>query len=96
MTRYRLARLAQADLESIWDYTEARWGLGQAEAHVRDLQQAIEATAANPRLGRACDEIRSGYFKRAVGSHLVFYRFADGRMDVIRILHQRMDLDRHL
>ncbi len=96
MKRYRLSRLAEADLESIWAYSEANWGVDQAEAYVRDLQRAIEATAANPRLGRACDEIRSGYCKRTVGSHVVFYRLGAGIIDVIRILHQRMDFDRHL
>jgi toxin ParE1/3/4 len=96
MKRYRLSRLAEADLESIWEYSVAHWGVDQAEAYVRDLQRAIEAAAANPRLGRACDEIRPGYFKRAIGSHIVFYRRADQLIDIARILHQRMDFGRHL
>lgn len=96
MKRYRLSRLAEADLESIWAYSEAHWGIDQAEAYVRNLQHAIETTAANPRLGRACDEIRSGYFKRAAGSHIVFYRLVAGAMEVVRIPHRRMDFDRHL
>jgi len=96
MKLYRLSRLAEADLGSIWEHSAANWGVDQAEAYLRDLQHAIETTAANPRLGRACDEIRAGYFKRSVGSHIVFYRLAGGVMEVIRILHQRMDFDRHL
>ena len=96
MKRYRLSRLAEADIRSIWDYSAEHWGLDQAETYVRDLQSAFEAIAANPRLGRACDEIRPGYFKRATGSHIVFYRLAGQMIDVVRILHQRMDFDRHL
>jgi toxin ParE1/3/4 len=96
MKRYRLSRLAEADLASIWEYSVAHWGIGQAEIYIRDLQHAIETTAANPHLGRACDEIRASYFKRGIGSHIMFYRLAGQLIEVVRILHQRMDFDRHL
>jgi len=60
---------------------------------VRELQRA----AGNPRIGRACDEIRPGYRKLAAGSHMLFYRVSvEGVIDVVRVLHQRMDVDRHL
>jgi toxin ParE1/3/4 len=56
-----------------------------------------ERAAANPRIGRACDEIRPGYRKLAAGSHILFYRVsAGGIIDVGRVLHERMDVDRHL
>ncbi|MGZ7177587.1 type II toxin-antitoxin system RelE/ParE family toxin, partial [Burkholderia gladioli] len=31
-----------------------------------------------------------------VGFHVVFYRETTTTLDVIRVLHQRMDVDRHL
>lgn len=97
MSRYLLSPAAQADLEQIWDYTRDRWGVDQAEVYLRELQRAIERTAANPQIGRACDEIRPGYRKLAAASHTVFYQLtADGAIDVVRVLHQRMDVDRHL
>ena len=95
--RYLLSPAAQADLEQIWDYTHDRWGIDQAEEYLRELQHAIDRAAANPRIGQACDEIRPGYRKLAAGSHTLFYRVtADDLIDVVRILHQRMDVDRHL
>ena len=96
MTPYVLSPLAQRDLEDIWAYSEDRWGSGQAERYIRTIQQAIENAAANARRDRPCDEIRVGYFKLSVGSHILFYRRFDGVMDVMRILHQRMDFDLHL
>jgi toxin ParE1/3/4 len=97
VSRYLLSPAAQADLEQIWDYTHDRWGVDQAEEYLRELQRAIERAAANPRIGRDCDEIRPGYRKLAAGSHTLFYRVtAEGRIDVVRVLHQRMDVDRHL
>ena len=95
--RYLLSPAAQADLEQIWDYTHDRWGVDQAEEYLRELQHAIDRAAANPRIGHACNEIRPGYRKLAAGSHTLFYRVtADDLIDVVRILHQRMDVDRHL
>lgn len=97
MNRYLLSPAAQSDLEQIWDYTHDQWGIDQAEEYLRELQRAIDRAAANPRIGRACDEIRPGYRKLAAGSHTLFYRVtADGVIDVVRLLHQRMDIDRHL
>lgn len=96
-SRYLLSPAAQADFEQIWDYTHERWGVDQAEAYLRELHHAIDRATANRRIGRACDEIRPGYRKLAAGSHTVFYRLtAEGVVDVVRILHQGMDVDRHL
>jgi toxin ParE1/3/4 len=97
VTRYLLSPAAQLDLEQIWDYTCDRWDADQAEEYLRELQRAIERVAASPRIGRVCDEIRPGYYKLAAGSHTLFYRvIADDLIDVVRVLHQRMDVDRHL
>jgi toxin ParE1/3/4 len=97
VSRYLLAPAAVLDLEQIWDYTADRWDIDQADTYLAEIRRAIERAAANPRIGRACDEIRLGYRKLPAGSHLVFYRvLADGVIDVIRVLHQRMDIDRHL
>jgi toxin ParE1/3/4 len=97
VSRYLLSPAAQADLGQIWDYTRDRWGVDQAEEYLRELQRAIERAAANPRIGRVCDEIRPGYRKLAAGSHILFYRVsAEGIIDVGRVLHERLDVDRHL
>lgn len=95
--RYLLSPAARTDLEQIWDYTYDRWGARQAEEHVRELQHAIDRAATNPRIGGPCDEIRPGYRKLAAGSHMLFYRVTpDDVIDIVRILHRRMDVDRHL
>ena len=49
-----------------------------------------------PELGRACDEIRQGYRKHHVGRHLIFYRLIASQIEIIRILHDRMDIDSHI
>ncbi|WP_006243695.1 type II toxin-antitoxin system RelE/ParE family toxin [Mycolicibacterium tusciae] len=97
MSRYVLSPAAQLDLEQIWDYTCDRWGDDQAEKYVREIERAIQRVVQNPMIGRACDEVRVGYRRHAVGSHTLYYRLAGADViDVVRILHQRMDVDRHI
>lgn len=96
MGQYRLTPAAQRDLSSIWDYTVERWDARQAETYVLEIRSAIERIAEQPDRGRAVDEIRTGYRRYAIGSHLVFFIESDDGVDVIRILHQRMDPTRHL
>lgn len=93
---FRLTPAARADLSSIWDYTEERWDARQAETYIRELHAAMERIAEDPTRGRTCDDIRAGYRKYAIGSHLIFYVAADDGVDVVRVLHQRMDSGRHL
>ena len=95
MTRYVLSPRAQADIEDIWTYTVKHWTVDQAERYLRLLQTEIEDLASDPLRGHACDEIRSGYRKGRAGSHVIFYRVEDHRINVVRVLHQRMDFERH-
>ena len=96
MTAYTLSPLAQADIAGIWDYTEARWGAAQAERYVRELQCAIERAAGDPDAGRPCDDIRPGYRRISAGAHVLFFRRVDDQVIIMRVLHGRMDFERHL
>lgn len=96
MPRYVVSPRAQTDLEEIWDYTASRWDIDQAERYIRAIRAAIERLADDPQLGRGCDDIRAGYRKFPVGSHVLFYRVGAAGLDVVRILHRRMDFALHL
>lgn len=96
MTRFIISPRARADVEAIWNYTAEHWGLAQAETYIRQIQAAVEILASNPTRGRPCDDIRAGYRKYPAGSHILFYRLKADGIDVARILHGRMDFDRHL
>lgn len=96
MSTYRLTLAAQRDLSSIWDFTQDRWGSDPAESYVREIKAAIERIADDPDRGRSCNEIREGYRRYGIGSHLLFYVPTPAGVDVTRTLHQRMDPTRHL
>lgn len=93
---WRLTPLAKTDIEDSWDFTHGRWGVDQAERYVGGIRDAVVRIAGNPRLGRRCDEIRQGYFKLTVQSHVLLYRQDGGDIVIVRVLHGRMDPERHL
>jgi toxin ParE1/3/4 len=92
---YRLSPRALADLEEIWLYTFKAWSLEQADSYHSAIVNAFEDLASGGKTGHPVD-IREGYFKYPVGAHLVFYRFTESGLVVVRVLHQRMDVGRHL
>lgn len=97
MTGYRLSRKAVADLSGIWDYTVEHWGLEQAERYIGGIRDTCEALACGQRRGQDAGHIRAGYRRELAGAHVLFFRVLDdGCIDVVRILHQRMDAGLHL
>jgi toxin ParE1/3/4 len=96
MNDYVILPRARADLKGIWSYTADHWNIDQADRYVRELHRAIEAIARDPRKGRSCDHIRHGYRRYSTGAHVVFFRVGTRGIEVVRILHQRMDFGRHL
>ena len=90
--RYRLSALAERDLEEIWTYTLHSWSREQADHYHADIIAAIEDLARGDRNGRDASDIRPGYFKYAIGRHVLFYQLPATTVDVIRVLHQSMDL----
>lgn len=82
---------------SIGRYTRKQWGKAQQIRYLTQLDSAFHDLADKPDIGRACDEIRRGYFKYGVGKHVIFYRHpGKGHIEIVRILHGRMDIEQHL
>jgi toxin ParE1/3/4 len=64
--------------------------------YLAQFDRRFHALAELPNLGRSCDDIRPGYRRYSEGSHKIFHREAGGGIEIVRILHGRMDADRHL
>jgi toxin ParE1/3/4 len=91
----RLRPRAERDLEDIWLYSFERWGQAQADGYLGQIVEAFNMLADGRKKGRAVD-IRAGYLKHAVGSHMVYFRVMPDSIEIVRILHQRMDTEHHL
>jgi toxin ParE1/3/4 len=96
MPTFRLTAKARADVIDIGRYTQRTWGRDQRNRYLSRRDEAFHLLAQEPDRGRPCDEIRQGYRKHHVGRHMIFYRQAGPDIEIIRILHERMDMDSRL
>ena len=73
------------------------WGKEQFKQYMAQFQSCFEQLALKPFIGKDCGTIREGYRKMPVGAHIVFYRLKnDSGIEIIRILHSRMDFEARL
>ncbi len=96
MRRLFLRPAAKADLRQIAHYSKQEWGVARAKIYLASLANSLSRLKDMPDLGVECSDLRAGYRRYGVGSHAIFYRLAPDRIEVVRILHQRMDAGRHL
>jgi toxin ParE1/3/4 len=87
---------AYKDLEDIWAYTLETWSLKQADKYYHEIFAAFELLCTNPKIGKSAEHIRKGYRILKINTHLIFYITNDAELDVIRILHSKMDIPNRL
>ncbi|RJY08766.1 type II toxin-antitoxin system RelE/ParE family toxin [Aurantiacibacter aquimixticola] len=93
---FRLRSAARRDLSTIWLATAEERGVDQAEDYVRGIEDTIANLQRFPNRAPSFRTRIGDFRKAASGSHLIFYMLQDGSIDVVRILHKRMDIDRAL
>jgi toxin ParE1/3/4 len=112
MPRYSLSPLAEADIENILDETVRLFGPAQEQRYYHLILAAVERIAENPFcIGtKACDELSPGLrsfhigtaaSRQSAASHVLYFQTVpspDGEPDIriARILHDRMDPERHI
>ncbi|WP_083900720.1 type II toxin-antitoxin system RelE/ParE family toxin [Azospirillum sp. B4] len=96
MAEYALSNKAENDLLRIARQSLAQWGRAQARRYIRGLHDQFMRLAEFPDLGRDASGIRSGCLRIESGSHVILYRKTTGGIRIVRVLHERMNLPRHL
>ncbi len=110
MARYRISAQAKVDLTRILETSLERWGTAAMTRYRALLTKAIRMAAAEPELrsSRPRAELRAGIrslrVRHALGVrnvkapvHVVYYRVVrPGWIEVVRVLHERMDAPRHV
>jgi toxin ParE1/3/4 len=103
--RVRLGAAAELDFANIVKWTTENFGARQSRIYQSTLVEAIGELADGPDVlgSKARDEIMTGLRTVHVarqgrrGSHFLMYRVAPKTtIEIVRILHDRMDLQRHL
>ena len=87
---------AYEDIEQIYRYSVTHWGEARADLYIYELNDAFDALAENPNVGRNCAFIRPNLFSFTVVSHVVFYKPTPTGIAVIRVLHKSVDHRRHV
>jgi toxin ParE1/3/4 len=81
------------DLNAIWVYTRNTWSEKQADKYYTSLEFACLQIAENPELGKEYEEIKPKLLGLRAGKHIIFYQAVnDKEIEIIRIIHERMDL----
>ena len=112
MLNYRIAAAAQRDLEELVAYTAERFGELALDRYLRLLDVAIGNLRMDPQcVGvRVFSETLRSYHlsickeqaRTTMGvvknpRHLIFFRLGqDGVLEIVRLLHDSMDFERHL
>jgi toxin ParE1/3/4 len=94
--KFVFSRAAETDLDDNWNYSAEQWGLSQAERYIRMIEDTIVGLTHGTQPGQSASYARSGYRRVLVGSQVLFFKETLELIDVIRILHQRMDPSLHL
>jgi|SRR5579871_362349 len=90
---YKLSNKAVDDLSSIWEYTYDTWSETQADRYYYMLLDSCQDIADGKLKAKHYPDIHSEIFGTQAGQHIIFFRrIKADRTEIVRILHNRMDL----
>jgi len=92
----RLSRQAEADLESILQYTYETYGERQRQIYADALHEAYETITGNPGLGHRRPDLSERHLAFHVEHHFVVYTVSGQTVNMSRILYERMGFTRHV
>lgn len=96
MRNYLVKPEAENDLKEIGRYTRRTWGKEQGRKYLRSIHEKVLTLADNPNLGVMRDDVATGYRSAHTGHHHIFYRVERDTVVIVRVLHESMDVQRHL
>lgn len=97
MAKVVLRQEAIDDINDIWVYTTNEWSEQQADKYYSAIEFACTQIGKNPELGKEYSEISKNLLGLRAGKHIIFYQvISKNRIEVVRILHERMDLKSRL
>ncbi|MET0759215.1 MAG: type II toxin-antitoxin system RelE/ParE family toxin [Flavobacterium sp.] len=93
MAKYHLTNKAVEDLSEIWDYTYNEWSEKQANKYYKFLLESCQEVANHPKFGKHYEEVQKDLLGFKSNHHIIFFIIISPKeIEIIRILHERMDL----
>ncbi|MFA5297232.1 MAG: type II toxin-antitoxin system RelE/ParE family toxin [Lutibacter sp.] len=97
MAKVVLRQEAINDLNDIWDYTFEKWSENQADIYYATIKLSCKGIGENPNIGKEYFGVSRNLLGLKSGKHIIFYHLiSEDKIEVIRILHERMDLKNRL
>lgn len=97
MAKVILRQEAIDDLNDIWDYTFKKWSEKQADKYYATIKLVCNRIGENPDVGKEYYGINKNLLGFKSGKHIIFYQsLTENKIEVIRILHERMDIKNKL
>jgi toxin ParE1/3/4 len=97
MPNYIISQEAIDDINNIWIYTAENWSTEQADRYYNLILDEIEYIADNFETARDFSKVRKDYRYSKIKSHLIFFKKTkDKSIEVVRVLHERMDIENRL
>lgn len=96
MRTLRVTPKAERDLLAIARYSEEAWSVHQRDRYLKTLTDRFLWLCDNHELGKVRDDINPDYWAYHEGKHMIFYLVSDAYIDIIGVLHERMDYQAHL
>jgi len=85
--RFKLSRLARANIKDIARYTDRHFGAAQTQEYLDGLYYSFELLEDNPKLGREWAEGKRRYVYRM---HIVYYRLTQSGPLITEVRHTAM------
>ena len=93
MGSYQLSNKAVDDLAKIWEYTFDEWSEKQADKYYQFLLATCQDLADNPGFGKKYEIGIENLYGYKSNEHIIFFtKLKKEEIEIIRILHGRMDL----
>ena len=97
MSQYVIIEKAIEDINNIQIYTAENWSVAQANRYYNLIFDEIEYIVNNFDMALDFGKIRKSYKYSKVKSHLIFFKKDKmNEIEVIRVLHERMDIESRL
>lgn len=85
--------LAEQDLINVWLYTFETWGEKQADKYLDDLEQTMLLLAETPLICRERDELTPPVRIHHHSHHMIVYEAVPDGINIVRVLHESMDVE---
>jgi toxin ParE1/3/4 len=97
MAKVVFTNKAKSDLKEIWEYTFETWSVIQADKYYSEIIECCQNLLTNFDMGKSYSNVTEDLKGIKTNRHIIFYRcLIDDTIEIERILHQKMEIKRHI